>query len=259
MNKDLMSIDLAIKLKALRKEKGLSHQRLSEELSNRYGLEISKQSLMNYEVADEYHSKFGSNKTMNLDFLRCLADFYGVSFDYLLTPRNEVRNPDQAVQAIGRYTQLSEKATEKLAFNHCERPELHEALDMLISSDGFEPLLNTIAEVSRAIKRARFSIKNAQESGLDSGNTRIALNLAQEEMERAVWKTTKAITDVCYEVFPVSEVEEELRSAVDKAAADEVTRSKRLKVKAKRATLYESIQDNADGLVHVAEEERHGD
>jgi len=79
-----MKITLAKKLKELRNSKGLSHEKLSTLLKNEFGLEISKQALINYEVTDEYHTKFAAGFGMNINYLKTFADFYKVSPNYLL-------------------------------------------------------------------------------------------------------------------------------------------------------------------------------
>lgn len=109
MDKQAISADLAEKLRALRKERGLDHQSLSDELQNRYGIAISKDSLKNYESGPN-HSKSGSNMAMRLEYLCCLADFYGVPVNYLLTPGNNNRLPGDDAQAAGRYTGLHDGA-----------------------------------------------------------------------------------------------------------------------------------------------------
>lgn len=97
----------AERLKKLRKNNNLSHQKLSEELKKRYGITISKSSLINYEVADDYYSKSGSNAGMRIEYVRCLADFYGVSADYILG-LSDKKTPDVNAQAAMDYTGLSE-------------------------------------------------------------------------------------------------------------------------------------------------------
>lgn len=100
---------MAIRLKLLREEKGLSHERLSALLQEKYGVKISKDSLMNYEVSDQYHVKAGKNQGMRVEYLRCLADFYGVSSDYLLGITT-VRSSNPGMRQAVEFTGLSEEA-----------------------------------------------------------------------------------------------------------------------------------------------------
>ncbi len=104
------SFEIGKRLKMLREEKDLSHVALKQELENRYGVKISRNSLMNYEIREDFHSKSDklSNLHMGADYLSCLADFYGVSTDYLLA-RSNIRSTDPDIQAAVRYTGLSEK------------------------------------------------------------------------------------------------------------------------------------------------------
>lgn len=68
---------------------------------------------MNYEVSREEHSKKYKNLGMRVEYLYCLADFYGVSTDYLLgLTKNPV--PDQSIQAVCQYTGLSPSTAEVL-------------------------------------------------------------------------------------------------------------------------------------------------
>lgn len=77
------SLKMASRLKELRKESGLSHQKLSEAIAERYGVKISKDSLINYEVADPNHSRAYKNLGMRVEYIWCLADFFNVSCEYL--------------------------------------------------------------------------------------------------------------------------------------------------------------------------------
>lgn len=78
------SIEMANRLKELRKERNLSHIKLSEALREKYNISISKDSLIAYEVTSAMHDKACANQGMRAEYLRCLADFYGVSTDYIL-------------------------------------------------------------------------------------------------------------------------------------------------------------------------------
>ena len=100
-------------LKEERLNMGLSHVKLSAILKEKYGVNISKDSLINYEVIDAAHTKAGSNVAMRAEYLYCLADFYGVSVDYLLG-LNEVRSTDIQVKGDCQYTGLSEAAVQSI-------------------------------------------------------------------------------------------------------------------------------------------------
>lgn len=72
------------RLKEVRERHGLSHVALSDAIQERYGVRIAKDSLINYEVSDEHHTKAYKNNGMRVEYLRYLADFYGVTTDWLL-------------------------------------------------------------------------------------------------------------------------------------------------------------------------------
>lgn len=87
----------------------MSHVRLSAALYEKYGVKISRDSLMCYEISDPYHSKAEKNQGMRVEYLRCLADFYGVSSDYLLGS-TQVRSTNPDMKQTVEFTGLSEKA-----------------------------------------------------------------------------------------------------------------------------------------------------
>lgn len=97
----------ALRLKQLREEKGLSHQKLSEALSEQFDVTISRDSLMNYEVATPNHSSAYKNLGMRIEYLHALASFYGVSADYLLG-LTDVKSPFTDTRAIVSKTGLTE-------------------------------------------------------------------------------------------------------------------------------------------------------
>lgn len=99
------SLEMAKRLKQLRKENRLSHEKLRTELL-KYGIEISKDSLINYEVTDPFHTKAYSNNGMKVEYLRAFAAFYHVSTDYLLGLANDP-TPDPTIQSVCSYTGLS--------------------------------------------------------------------------------------------------------------------------------------------------------
>lgn len=95
------SLLMAKRLKELREEKKLSHVSLSKALKERYDIDISRDSLMSYEVSDPHHTKAYKNEGMRVEYLRCLADFYCVSADYLLGFTNDQNREASAVDDLG--------------------------------------------------------------------------------------------------------------------------------------------------------------
>lgn len=100
---------LAKRLKKLREEKELSHEKLKAVLEAQYGLKISKDSLINYEVSDDKHVKAGSSMAMRVEYLYCFADFYGVTLDYLVG-KTDNKTPEPVLQNAAAYMGLSDEA-----------------------------------------------------------------------------------------------------------------------------------------------------
>lgn len=92
--KDNCSVLMAKRLKSLREEKKLSHVTLKEALESKYNIEISRDSLMSYERLKPDENNRYKNEGMRVEYLRYLADFYGVTTDYLLgIDEHRKRNP----------------------------------------------------------------------------------------------------------------------------------------------------------------------
>ncbi len=98
---DNRSFDMARRLKKLRKDRGLSHTSLSTAIKEKYGISIGKDSLQNYEKTDPFHDKAYSNNGMKAESVRCLAEFYGVSADYILGLTNDPNRNPSAVDELG--------------------------------------------------------------------------------------------------------------------------------------------------------------
>lgn len=115
MDKQAISFVMGNRLKELREERGLSHDKLIKQLNERYGISVSRDSVMAYEISDNSRAKASKlpNMGMRVETLYCLADFYGVSLDYLLG-KTDVRTPDCTVQSICNYTGLSQDAVQTL-------------------------------------------------------------------------------------------------------------------------------------------------
>lgn len=103
------SFIMAERLKQLREGRGLSYDKLSKALADQYGVKISPDSLINYEVADANHTKAYKNQGMRVEYLRCLANFYQVSADYLIGI-SDVKSQDSSISTIVKSTGLSESA-----------------------------------------------------------------------------------------------------------------------------------------------------
>lgn len=128
------SIKMADRLRQLRESRKISYEKLSKTLSERYGIKISSDSLMNYEVAESTHTKAYKNLGMRVEYLRCFADFYGVSTDYLL---GLAENPvlDQSTRAVCEYTGLS-PATAELLHAYASSGFTTQLIDAILQADG---------------------------------------------------------------------------------------------------------------------------
>lgn len=105
MDNRALGQSMAWRLKTLREEKGLSHDSLSAALSAA-GVPISRDSLIKYE--QETAPKMAADKLLEI------ANFYGVSTDYLLF-NSKVATTDATTRAICETTGLSEKAAENIS------------------------------------------------------------------------------------------------------------------------------------------------
>jgi len=115
MDKKGISFGIGKRLKNLREEKGISCEKLAATLSDKYGIRISGDSLRDYEIDNEYGAKAAKlpNMGMRLEYLYVLADFYGVSLDYIvgLSP---AATRDRGVECSAEYLGLTAEAVEAL-------------------------------------------------------------------------------------------------------------------------------------------------
>lgn len=115
MDKQAISFVMGKRLKELREERGLSHDKLIRQLNERYEISVSRDSVMAYEISDESRAKASKlpNMGMRVETLYCLADFYGVSLDYLLGKTDVIAINGDLAQAA-RYTGLPAASIGKL-------------------------------------------------------------------------------------------------------------------------------------------------
>ena len=83
---------MGVRLKELRKEKGISLIKLSEILEEKYGISATTSQLMYYEK--------GEREPRNKQFWKKLADFFGVSEAYLLGYSNVKNEVDLKVAVL---------------------------------------------------------------------------------------------------------------------------------------------------------------
>lgn len=99
----------AKRLRQLRKDKGLSPKELEKKIETTYGIAISESTLKNYEIQNPSQERFKKGFGMRIEYLFILADFYGVSTDYLLG-LTDIPDFDPNMGATCDYTGLSRDA-----------------------------------------------------------------------------------------------------------------------------------------------------
>lgn len=152
MDKQDISFAMGKRLKELREERGLSHDKLIKQLNERYGISVSRDSVMAYEISDKSRSKASKfpNMGMRAETLYCLADFYRVSLDYLLS-NTDVKSSDTNLKSVCEYTGLSEQSVKNiLCISHLESPPPAEvpplyALDRILGSEYFCEMIKEAA------------------------------------------------------------------------------------------------------------------
>lgn len=149
MTKQEQSFLMASRLKSLRERNNLSCKELKDALFEQYGISISRDSLMSYEIQTEHHSKIKDGKYPNLnmgvEYLNAFAQFYGVSADYLLG-FTDIPNTDTTIQAVHKITGLSVGALCKLAeMNIDKRKAFCNIISLMIENQNAEHFLALIA------------------------------------------------------------------------------------------------------------------
>ena len=147
MTKEEQSVKMGKRLKILREKtllngKKMSHVELKKKLKELYGIEISRDSLMNYEVSDINHSKFGTNLKMSAEYLNCLARFYRVSTDFLLG-LSDVDTTNPTLRAVCEYTKLPVE-TVNVIMRICSTDEGFATFYFLLKSYNFYSLIDAL-------------------------------------------------------------------------------------------------------------------
>lgn len=109
MEYTLDSSIIASRLKDLREERGLSLNKLADKLPPIGDKSISAEILRKYECYQNKKKESPANIGMSARVLHTLADFYGVSTDYILG-RTDIKSPDMSIEAIVEYTGLTEES-----------------------------------------------------------------------------------------------------------------------------------------------------
>lgn len=134
---DEQKIITAQRLKELRNNKGLSHEKLSVALSEQ-GVKVSVQALKDYEVTDIAHSKKDSTKGMKIETFFGIAQFYNVSTDYLFG-LSGIKSIKDDIKIARKTTGLSEESIKNfMQTKDSGNSEFSQAQDWLITNEILE-------------------------------------------------------------------------------------------------------------------------
>lgn len=162
MTKQEQSFLMAKRLKDLREKKGLSCAKLKDVLYEQYGITISRDSLMSYEIQTEHHSKIKDGKYPNLnmgvEYLNAFAQFYGVSADYLLG-LSDIPTLDPHAAGASEYTGLSLEAVQALT-EFKRMSVLKETLSYFVSSERFKQIAIDLFHYRERLKEAVDLVEN---------------------------------------------------------------------------------------------------
>ena len=155
MDRQRISFTLGNRLEELRKSKGLTHVALAKQLEEKYGITVSRDSLMSYEISSEFRAKASKlpNLGMRVEYLYCLADFYGVSFDYLLG-KTDIMTPNTKIRDICEITGLSEESIKILA-NWNNPFGVPSMLDLFLQSDQADSIVEGLVDLCSAYETKR--------------------------------------------------------------------------------------------------------
>ena len=158
----------AVRLKALRESKKLSHDKLLAALREKYGDKFSRQSLLNYENSEEFSAKSQAVKGMSSERLAILADFYRVSVDYLLglsdNPSVEENKKitqktlgisPEAVENLAKVTRIKPYPNTPSFRMDLRKQTVRCALDVLLSSDELEGFVRSLYHLQEASEAMR--------------------------------------------------------------------------------------------------------
>lgn len=117
-------IEFSKRLIQLREQRGITQQELADKLK------ITRQSLSLYEKAE---------RTINIELLARIADFFNVSTDYLMG-RTDTATMNEDIQTACKITGLSEEAINKFAkiLNDNEKYEYTITIDDIIGDYHFQ-------------------------------------------------------------------------------------------------------------------------
>ena len=139
------SVKIAQRLRTLRESVGLNPEQLSRAIYEKSGVEIGRNSIINYEVGESYNTKTNKNLGMRSEYVIAFADFYGVSTDYILC-LTDIPNIDTNMQAVHKFIGLSEQAIDFLRRSYKNNPMYmrSDVISFLLENERFQLLLDMI-------------------------------------------------------------------------------------------------------------------
>lgn len=150
---------IAENLRKLRKQKNLTFEGLHNALIDKFGWNISTDSLKNYEVTGQ-HTRADANLGMSLKQLAYFADFYDVSADYILGRSNDpARNPS-AIDELG----LTPEAASKISRIGVSNPKALEILNRFLEDSFLPKTLIQISQIANAVSAEKAHLKNLHET-----------------------------------------------------------------------------------------------
>ncbi len=132
----------AKKLRQIAKEEGVTQQALADYIGKQTGETITRQSVGQW---------FIGATCPPLRTVPLIAEFFGVSTDYLLT-ETETKSPDVNIQALCEYTGLSEKSIRNLT--EMKKSELK--TNLLLENIIIEDIIKHLSEIERLEKARRY-------------------------------------------------------------------------------------------------------
>lgn len=195
--------------KRLRELRGkTSYEKLSENIGKKFPDGISADSLKIYEISNPKHKKYNNGFGMKISNLFQLAEYYGVSTDFLLG-RTEIKTDNIEEASDCKYVQLSEDAIE--ALNEFSKTDNGKAglkiLSYLIGNNSVFDFLTELINGIIAVRVYDF-ITDFKDPNKDEERNRILWNLNKLYMEKCK-KVLDEIIDTPKFDKELSDVEQE--------------------------------------------------
>ena len=159
------------------------------------------------QAINQYKQGTAFPKTENLIKI---ADFYGISVDYLLG-RSDIPNLDTNMQAVHGFTGLSAEAISKIVDLKDSGKSI--LLDKLICSPHFPMLIKRLAELQAMTQESVKQIYDTDSTEYmqgfyhNNGNTNTAMNYAsiQEIIDLKEFQITKAFAEIVKDFEPTKQ------------------------------------------------------